>query len=345
MILSDKTNHEHKHFPALDGLRGATAMFVLFAHVCSQTGLLPDLIDAQSAQVGVQIFFALSGFLMGFLYLDRPLDVSGIRDYIARRVGRVIPMYTAIVMASFASTQLFGFTFAYAIDGSNIIDHIFLIRATSVLWTVPAEVFFYAAFPLVWLGFRLSKAIGEFALLCAIFLSYMGYIPLPWSTHTLAFFLVGVAASRSVLRPQSTALFLAALLLEFLMLGPVWESLGNAPFNIWKSPTNLIAAGAVVLAATESTAAKYILGNPVMRFFGRISYSVYLLHWPIMSNMTIFTDIEKYPVVYLILVALATILVATITYHLIEAPARRYCVTRIAARPRQVRLHRQPRAL
>ena len=329
--MHNQSTQVTEHLNSLDGLRGVAALFVLVAHVCNQTGLLPTIIGANSAQVGVQIFFALSGFLMGRLYLPREPSFAAVASYAVRRIARVVPMYLVVVCASFATTQVLGFIYLYAIDRSNLASHLLFVQATSVLWTVPVEMFFYAVFPLFWLAFRRSKALGESALLLAAIASLGGFIALPWETDKLAFFLVGIAVSRFTSLPRSSILFLTALLLELVLLSPVWERIGNAPLDIWRSPIHLLAAGAVVIAAVHSTLAKVLLANPVTRYCGKISYSIYLLHWPVMSNLTTFTDIELHPVRYLATVLLITLALSSLTFLLIEAPARKL-ISRVAQR-------------
>ncbi|TIW24509.1 MAG: acyltransferase, partial [Mesorhizobium sp.] len=56
----------------LDGLRGLAALLVVAGHLCNVLGVLPGIFGAGGAQVGVQLFFCLSGFLMGMLYLNAP---------------------------------------------------------------------------------------------------------------------------------------------------------------------------------------------------------------------------------------------------------------------------------
>ena len=54
-----------KNIPQLDGLRGAAAMIVVLAHA-GNLGLIWR--NPQSGHIGVMLFFALSGFLMAWLY-------------------------------------------------------------------------------------------------------------------------------------------------------------------------------------------------------------------------------------------------------------------------------------
>jgi peptidoglycan/LPS O-acetylase OafA/YrhL len=46
------------------------------------------------------IFFVLSGYLMGFLYLDRPFNSAEVWSYAVHRGARVLPLfYTVVILA------------------------------------------------------------------------------------------------------------------------------------------------------------------------------------------------------------------------------------------------------
>ncbi|RZU34131.1 peptidoglycan/LPS O-acetylase OafA/YrhL [Blastococcus saxobsidens] len=81
------------HVPALDGLRGVAVMLVMGLHV--------GLAVVPGGQVGVLIFFSLSGFLITQLLLD---DLRGqrqrvLRRFYARRALRLVPAWLSVVVA------------------------------------------------------------------------------------------------------------------------------------------------------------------------------------------------------------------------------------------------------
>ena len=69
------------NIPALDGLRGLAAVIVLVSHVSNNVGLWGGVLGHGGGQIGVMIFFVLSGYLMGFLYLDRPFNSAEVWSY------------------------------------------------------------------------------------------------------------------------------------------------------------------------------------------------------------------------------------------------------------------------
>jgi peptidoglycan/LPS O-acetylase OafA/YrhL len=70
--------------------------------------------------------------------------------------------------------------------------------------------------------------------------------------------------------------------------------------------------------------------NRVVLFIGRISYSIYLVHWPLgivilrFWKSFVWMDWATFVICYLIVAPLATIGVATLLYYLVEAPAIRW---------------------
>jgi len=72
---------EKKHIASLDGLRGMAAAAVAFSHPHQ---IFPSLAPFMITGVGgraVAIFFALSGFLMAYLYGDRPISRKAVADF------------------------------------------------------------------------------------------------------------------------------------------------------------------------------------------------------------------------------------------------------------------------
>ena len=94
-----------RRLPALDGIRGIAIIWVVF-HNCLADFAPPGgplhLIDllARPGWIGVQIFFALSGFLI----TAGLLDTQGARNYFsgfyARRALRILPLYYGVLLVT-----------------------------------------------------------------------------------------------------------------------------------------------------------------------------------------------------------------------------------------------------
>ena len=83
----------------LHGLRGAAALTVVVGHIhYAQTA--PSL--------GVLLFFLISGFLMGRLYLETPPTRENLTNYALARVARVYPLFALVIIGTGVFNALSG---------------------------------------------------------------------------------------------------------------------------------------------------------------------------------------------------------------------------------------------
>jgi len=90
-------SYQRRRFPALDGLRGVAVLLVVLAHA-SQKRLLAENFKF-SGELGVIVFFVLSGFLITHLLLEertRTGQISLSKFYL-RRALRIWPLYFAVL--------------------------------------------------------------------------------------------------------------------------------------------------------------------------------------------------------------------------------------------------------
>ncbi|MER8622904.1 acyltransferase [Mesorhizobium sp. C416B] len=319
----------------LDGLRGFAALLVVAGHVCNVLGFLPGVFGDGGAQVGVQLFFCLSGFLMGMLYLNLPFSGAEVAGFYRRRIARVFPMYLAVVLASFVIMNFTGTPVLYAVDHSNLAAHLTFFQATSVLWTVPIEVQFYALFGLIWLMFSINRLASILMLLTAIPLLVIMSDTFGGRLFFVSYFMVGLGVSL-LPRTSSNASFAVAVALFFAAMPAVSKRLGIDFFDFWKSPLNFAAVALLVQTAISAPLATRTLGSRPARYLGEISYSIYLLHWPVMAQLSRWISYAEHPALYTSLVLAGTLVAATLTYYGIEKPARRLIMTRTERHTNQV---------
>lgn len=88
---------QNSYFGSLDGLRCLAIIGVVWQHTC--VNLLP-LPLAHRGNVGVQVFFVISGFLISTLFLREKERSGGIslKRFYLRRVLRIMPLYYAILL-------------------------------------------------------------------------------------------------------------------------------------------------------------------------------------------------------------------------------------------------------
>lgn len=93
MRVRNLTSQDMKRIGELDGLRGIAAGMVVYTHLINAKAIDGwDYLFGLSA-AGVDIFFALSGFLIGGILLDHYDDPSLMRVFYARRFLRIVPIY------------------------------------------------------------------------------------------------------------------------------------------------------------------------------------------------------------------------------------------------------------
>ena len=139
----------------LNSLRGFAALVVVVAHFSGITGWLGGYPGRGAGQLGVMLFFVLSGFLMGYLYIGQELDGTNLRRYLVARFARVVPLFALVLGLSILSPRV-GFPgLLYNLQRpEEIASHLLLLDGKSVLWTIPTELHFYALFVVIWFMLR-----------------------------------------------------------------------------------------------------------------------------------------------------------------------------------------------
>lgn len=283
--------------PALTGLRGFAAGVVVLSH-SANVGFIDARLGQGAGQMGVILFFLLSGFLMSRLYLPLPITAARIRYYGLSRLGRVLPLYLLIIALAVVMTPL-SVAWLYRIEtAGDLWRHVGLISADRELWAVPVECQFYAVFLALWglsppLRRRLTRrgmAVGLVVTACVL----MRAVPSqPEGAARLFYylpvFLIGAGIgclqgpeSRSVgFRIGQAALGLFALPV-FILLLPGMRAFFGWPLPVmdpWRDPVTLSVCLAVFLAARQGTGAfAWFLATAPMQELGRISYGLYLIH-------------------------------------------------------------------
>src|SRR4051812_43084837 len=89
-----------RHWPGLDGLRGTAILAVLLCHYSAlfpATPTFPGVLV--NGWAGVDLFFVISGFLITGILLDSKSSPNYFRNFYARRVLRIFPLYYAFLAA------------------------------------------------------------------------------------------------------------------------------------------------------------------------------------------------------------------------------------------------------
>jgi peptidoglycan/LPS O-acetylase OafA/YrhL len=93
-----------RHIPALDGIRGLAIIWVVLHNATAQEFVSPRgvfyllTLFTHTGWIGVQLFFALSGFLITAGLLDSQGAPHYFRDFYAKRALRILPLYYAVLL-------------------------------------------------------------------------------------------------------------------------------------------------------------------------------------------------------------------------------------------------------
>jgi peptidoglycan/LPS O-acetylase OafA/YrhL len=280
--------------PALDGVRGLAITSVVALHA---TGWPRD------GSLGVDLFFVLSGFLITTLLLQERAASGTIsfRAFYRRRAARLLPglflmlgVYMIATRGAHALAVLFAVT--YTTNIASVIDPGIVPFSLGHLWSLAQEEQFYLLWPpLLFLIIRVRPT-----LLTRI----IGLLILAVVVEKLALLATGAGLDRIYLAPDTHAdpilvgclfgaLFTAGSAPKLGRFGPVAlvgvvglvVSAQWLPFLHAANPLRTIfaiASGFLVLAAVEGSRPLAI--RPLV-FLGQISYSLYLVHVPILIAM------------------------------------------------------------
>ncbi len=305
--------------------------------------------------LGVDAFFVISGYVITRANLEkatagklRPLD------FYRRRIRRLFPAaLTMIALTSLfqASTDLYGFTITapYAVGAIGSVSNFlfwqftggYFAPATEEIplvhtWSLAVEEQFYLLFPLALLLARSAKAESALRFRFALLAVTAGSLVV-WATDesTSAFWLLPARAwqiglgcllavkHRGAQQPAAAQkapwCTLGAALLGALALSvPQWWPAAASDRLAGQAAQLLCCvATAMALAAARRGAGGPLLSNGVSCFVGRLSYSIYLWHWPV----GLFLARHRLPDGPL-MSALVTLCLAALSYYLVERPLR-----------------------
>lgn len=343
-VGADLQEKLHKsHIPALDGLRAIAVFLVIFYHFG---------FSRVPGGRGVTAFFVLSGLLITWLLLkenDKTGTIS-ISSFYIRRVRRILPAfycYCAVLIGLLllknhdipwphAWSSIFhtsNYYIALSGDPGNGFSH---------TWSLAIEEQFYILWPLAFLIWRknpvrltlyLVGIIGAVwlyrALLVFLFNVDQAYIYAAFDTrldHLMVGCLLAVSLKRGLLRSFWKAvcsrvylpLMTVVLLTASIFLGELFYDRYRDVFGFAVEPI-LFAVLVVQLVSLSSSWLWKWLEWPVLRYLGRISYSLYLY-----QQITLYPVrkvLASQPVILQLAAAIIfTVIVASASYYFVERP-------------------------
>ncbi len=285
----------------LNALRGLAALIVFVTHFSDITNWLDGRLGGGSGAYGVMLFFLLSGFLMSYLYIDKAFSKVNVERYALARIGRVLPLYLLIVFGSYILSLKDNQLLYHIPDVHTLVGHLLFLYGESVLWTIPVEVQFYCIFIAFWAVAKKRSGYIYVSILVVMILLFLFNFPrvygdihgIPYNEfnviRSLPFFFVGVIFGMhyqslkvpDYLRKHWFVLALCLIPLLYPDLTPVTS---DAKRRMWLSYEVLLVMSSVFFCLVFLVPNNnLLLANKVGDFFGKISYSLYLVHLPIIE--------------------------------------------------------------
>lgn len=338
------SKHLNTYRPDIDGLRSIAIIIVVAFHY------FPQMIPG--GYLGVDIFFVISGYLITQILISQ--QNSSIRDFYARRIARLVPALAVVLLFALVAGWFLLLPNAYMrlgkhiVSGAGFFSNITYLKEVGYfdleahskvllhLWSLGVEMQFYLVWSIilvVLIKFRLNILVAIAALfLTSLFIFYTR------TTHqaSSAFYmldargwqlLIGAAFAYldsrkysftgrlkkvvDVLSPLGVLSIIFSLLIITL----------TEKFNVYAAFMASIGTGLIIYGGMNSRFNQKVLCQPVAVFIGKISYPLYLWHWPLMVLGFAYWGSEIQIYQLLMLIVISTVL-GWMTYKWVEPAFR-----------------------
>ncbi len=330
------TPQKNDRQPYLDGWRGIAILLVLISHF-EPFGL------SGGGGLGVQLFYALSGYLMADVLFIKQVALP---TFFARRASRILPVFIVFVLAMLAYSNTFQ-PKLYSPSFAEVAATLTFLRsylpgdvsiwadswAIGNLWSLNVEEHSYILLAVVALVARASGSgrfeIGLLWSAVAVSLGFaIGYQfsppsgASPWFVRSecAALGLLSAAAIR-VARDRYVTLtskWIFSPVLGFACLAIAFICMSLSSLQGWKyTLAPILIAFSINCVAQAPALAKRLLENPALRWFGCCSFSLYLWQQPFYLAAKR-GEIDPY------LGLLGAMIIASLSFYCLEQPVREY---------------------
>lgn len=351
-----------RHCTALDGLRGVAILAVMLYHFSGgYKGPHPALrlwsLVADAGWIGVDLFFALSGFLITGILYETACDEQRVKNFYARRSLRIFPLFYFVLIGLLLLTPILKLHWHW----ENLLYFVYLSNMAVLfvpnfhlpsqwvnlghLWSLAVEEQFYLFWP--WVVWWVRRKTALLWIIVAVLItvpvlrgvlfahgtdpSLIGRLLLTRADSLL----FGAGAALLARSPSAKKLPAGKILLASVAaLALVLDlSHGADPASAWICVLgySLIAAASasvIFLAQQGSGWLPRLIDRKLFRFFGRYSYGLYLFHglyFVYLRHLSGKIEAETHSGLlahsFIIIVGFAlSIALAVLSYHFFEAP-------------------------
>jgi exopolysaccharide production protein ExoZ len=339
-VSQPETPPRRPRLDALQGLRGCAALLVVVGHSLAifrgAAGTNPNTVPVDIyGALGVNTFFVVSGFLMVYVHGQDFGQPGSTRNFYARRIARIVPLYWAVTIF-YAVKQIY-FSQATALE---TVKSLFFIpyQTNSDLWrpvlgqgwTLNYEMVFYLVFGAalwftrgIWIVFAVF---GTLTVLHVRGLVGPHNLLTFWSHPIVLYFLAGVAVGLLRARtkrgpPFALALSIAVgvLALAALLSGLLGKSSIAVAFAV-----PIAAVTSVAATAFAQDNARMSVVRRLAKRIGDASYSIYLTHTFVIAPAAKIGVAKLFPempiIVFTVMMLPLTAIVGYCVFRFIERP-------------------------
>lgn len=338
------------YYRELDGLRAIAVILVILFHL--------DVPAVSGGFIGVDVFFVISGYLMTSIILEE-IKLKGtivFKEFFVRRFKRLYPALIVTLFLSFLAafflmsaqdlqkfggsvvSSMLGLSNFYFWSQSGYFDIAAILKPALHTWSLSVEAQFYIfwiiliAVAVVRLNIKPYIVILGIGL-CSLILNIFFETSIDTTTlfFLIPFRIYEFAIGGSVfflmhLRPSSK---IYADLVVCCGMGLVFYSAfiftDQIRFPSYNALIPCIGTALIIWSANRSGVFSFLFRLKGVIYLGLISYSLYLVHWPII----VFYKYKTYGDLNIIdksLIFFISVLLATLIYRFIETPIRRFNV-------------------
>lgn len=334
-----------RYRPEIDGLRCFAVLAVIAFH--AKESLLPG------GYLGVDVFFVISGYLITSIILRESADGHfSLKNFWDRRIKRILPAASFVLLA----VSLFQSSIVFRPDLQNLLNqklaallsfaNLYFWRNAGDYWgnaaedspflhywSLSVEEQYYLIYPILLVVLiRRARKHLQILLISMIIVSFAafayGAVHHPSATFYLlptrmwqlgAGCLLAVYSNSKPFIPSSSRTFTGISLIGLAFLFPVNTS------GIGYEALAVVAGACLVVSSGSNRISAVFLQNRLAVFIGRISYSLYLWHWPIIVTLKKIRDYGSITSgIALGAIGLSSLLLLSLlSFHLIEKPFRK----------------------
>lgn len=322
--------------PHIDILRAIAVLLVIFNHL--------EFSYFSGGFIGVDIFFVISGYLITQNLLKEKITTGqfSYNNFYVKRTIRLAPAFFTVTIVSsgffliiltpeevinYLKTIIASLTLTSNVYYTSLLNNYFSISSKSTpllhFWSLSLEEQFYLFWPIFFIFIlRFSLKTRLLSIITLIVSSLFFSHVIVQENPTAAYYLLpsrvfefGIGALiiffPKIKIQRNISIFIGILAFFSLIFISNWIN----PKTLFPSYTALMPCliTAVFIYTSHSLDCKYL--NSV-KYLGKISYPMYLWHWPIIVYLSLLSVNLSFPIKILVLIS--TIFLATLTYEFIE---------------------------